>query len=229
MSENKSKFRVVTMGGFHKDDVLTYIASIEHKVTLVKDDFAIEKKAMQKELEDAMLKIEEFQPIYNEYERLRMENAELKRVVQEINTADFEETISKLRLENSDLRFNIQQLSNNKNDLSKIKETVIQLELDAHLRAKAVEEKSKEDAEEILLVAYQQAKEIEKQSEYKIDELQNKVFNITSQTNTEFAKIDEILLLISEKNEELRQEMLSFGKVFEEKKETEVNEIYELL
>lgn len=229
MSEIKNKFRVVSIGGFHKDDVLTYISSIEHKVAVLRDEFAIEKKNMQQDIEEAQTIKEQFEMMYIENQSFKAENEELKTRLAEATRGDENATIIILQQEIAQLKFKLQQSTGQKEELSRLKDALVQIELDARARATELESKSKEQAEAILVEAYQKSKEIESASEVRAKQIKSKIDLVTSTTFTEFAKIDEILLSIAEKNQSLKQEMETFSNIFKEEKELPKNDIYEQL
>lgn len=153
MSENKSQFRGAAFGGFHRQDVLDYLAAIdaEHRSRMdaCQSELDAERAAREKAQHELEQEKEESARRKDELERLQEERDALKTRLQELE-ARRQDTQAELDTAQEDLcrlREQVAELEPAAIAYERLKERAASIELDAHERAQVALDKAKEDRE----------------------------------------------------------------------------------
>ncbi|MFI3225860.1 MAG: DivIVA domain-containing protein [Clostridia bacterium] len=248
-------FRVSSFGGFNKDDVMQYIDKANFELKEIREKSDEQVKRLQKEIDDKnnqleklnqenqeliakkeeiFLKIEELEQNNKEIEH---ENNSLTEMVR-LKTSAVDEQVKGLEQEKADLIDKNEKLtrelstaSQDKNNYDNVKDTLVKLEIDAHIRAKKLKDDAQKEADEILAKANQIASEITEKANVEFDkftaeknklinEKKDDIFEIIAQSSEKFAKIQEEIASIHAINNNvythLNEFSESFAKMFDE-------------
>lgn len=148
-------FRNSAFGGFNRQDVLTYLENSAKEA-------AQQKEALQQELEkagEAAAKLEsELAELRGQLSRLEREHAEQQAKLEQSEAAltaanarcgDKSSELERARAELKQLRGQLEEMAPDAQAYREIKERTAGIELEAHRRAQAIEEKAQADAAQL--------------------------------------------------------------------------------
>lgn len=153
------------------------------------------------ELEADQVKLQDFDKIQEKVEELEAKNAKFAQTVEELESEN-----SRLDAKARKACEDLEEASRDKTDYNDVKETIIKMELDAHLRAKKLKDDAEIHAEEVLSKANFQAENI-------VRNARNEVVYITAERDELVSKakanIESVLQIASTKFEKIQQEIMS--------------------
>ena len=153
MSENKSQFRGAAFGGFHRQDVLDYLAMIdtEHRSQMeaCQSELAAESAAREEAQRELEQEKQEAAQRKDELERVREDRDSLQIRLQELEARrqDTQDALETAQEELCRLREQVAELEPAAIAYERLKERAASIELDAHERAQVALDKAQEDRE----------------------------------------------------------------------------------
>ncbi len=153
MSEINSQFRGAAFGGFHRQDVLDYLAALdsEHRSQMVACQSELDAVRTAREEAQSLLEQEKQEAVQREaeLERLREERDTLNTRLQELEARrqDTQEQLNTAQEELCRLREQVAELEPAAIAYERLKERAASIELDAHERAQVALDQAKEDRE----------------------------------------------------------------------------------
>ena len=216
-------FRTAAVGGFNRQDVLTYLETVNRE--------AAEKQAqLEAQLDEACKaneeQAEELARLREQSEQLEQENGELRERMEDrdrelTELRSRQETASgdaeTLRAENARLLEQVEALRPGAEAYDSIKERTAGLELEAHHRAKLVEQEAGEQAEKLHREMEDWAKKVEREYSALRAQVETTVADAAQRLSRAGENLEQVNRLLDQQELELEGLLDAYGKTAEEK------------
>lgn len=195
-------FRTAAFGGFHRQDVLTYLEEHNRQATQQREDLEGRLSQAAQREEELCREAEELRTQMGQLEQsleaLRQENAGLMERLEESNRelsasrtqcSQSARDLESAQVENQKLQQKLDELTPDAQAYTQLKDRTAGVELEAHRRAQAIQEKAESDAKKVRRQVEQWLQGVRREHE----ELCSRVESTVSHAAEELRKADACL------------------------------------